>query len=194
MLKNSLLIGLALTAAFVLGCATWAWMTTPDKEFNLTPYQRFQLHLDAKLEKMATTFRFPSKQRGFVLLSRNYAGYLAGQIVELPTSTEAALVASGGASISVGPATAGPLATNQQSGAATILAGQLSVVITNPIVNIQSVVYAVIAQATADTTALQVVRVVAAAGSFTVFVNAAATANTAIDWAVLTQGPLSFPT
>lgn len=193
MLKDNLLIMLILAVVVILGCVIWIQMTTPEKEFKLSPYQKFQLYLDMKLEKMATTFRFPSKQRGFVLLSRGYAGYSAGQIIELPASIEAALVASGGASVNAGPATPGALSTTALTGSATIPAGQSSVVISNPGVGIQSVIYAVISQAAADATALQVVRVSVATGAFTVFVNANATANTSIDWAIVAVYGLSIP-
>lgn len=124
-------------------------------------------------------------QGGFVLLSRPYAGYLAGTIVELPKSTEDALIAAGQATTSAGPPTAGAVTTNLAGGACAIAAGQTSVVITNPLITVQTLIHAMIAQTTADTTASYVARVVAANGSFTIFLNAAATAAVTVDWAIL---------
>lgn len=135
------------------------------------------------------------KQGGFVLLSRAYGGYSAGQTVELPKSTEDALIAAGIASTSAGPATTGALSTNLSQGAATIAIGAASVMITNPNITAQSVVWAAINQAAADGTALYVARVVPAAGSVTIYVNANATALTRIKWAILgPMGNLSNPT
>jgi hypothetical protein len=133
-------------------------------------------------------------QSGFVTLLRPYALYPAGQVVELPKSTEDALIAAGQAITSAGPATAGAVTTNATSGSVTIAAGASSVVVTNPLVTVQSVIFAVIAQAAADATLLRVERVVPAAGSFTIFGTANATANTVIDWAIIPPvGLASFP-
>ena len=121
-----------------------------------------------------------------VLLSRNYAGYLAATTVKLPTNIETALIAqnyatsAATASISTGAVTA-----NVSQGTAAIAAGASSVVITNSMVDANSKVWAAVAQAAADGTLLRVERVVSAAGSFTIFGTANATATTLIDWAVL---------
>jgi hypothetical protein len=48
---------------------------------------------------------------------------------------------------------------------------------------------AVVAQTTADTTLLRVERVVPAAGSFTIYGTANATATTRIDWCVINNSP-----
>lgn len=134
------------------------------------------------------------KQGGFVLLARGYGGYAAGTIVELPASTEAALIASGGASSSAGPATAGAVSTTMNSGSVTFAAAAISLVITNPVFTVQSILWAVISQATADGTALYVARVSVANGSATIFLNAAATAAVSVDWAILNpNGSLSNP-
>lgn len=133
-------------------------------------------------------------QGGFVTLLRNYGGYTPGQVVELPASTEATLIANGGATTSAGPATAGALTTNQTQGAGAFAIGTLSTVITNPLVTPQSIVMAVINQAAADATLLRVERVVAAAGSFTVYGTANATAITGFDWAIIgSTGTFSSP-
>jgi len=124
-------------------------------------------------------------QGGFVTLLRNYGGYTAGQVVELPASTEAALIASGGATTSTGPATSGALTTAQTQGAGTFPAAAGSVTITNALVTPQSIIFAQLNQAAADGTLLYVARVVAAAGSFTVYGNANATAATGFDWAIV---------
>lgn len=134
------------------------------------------------------------KQGGFVQLASSYAGYAAGAIVELPASTEAALIASGRATASNGPPTAGPVSTTALSGALQIAAGQASITITNAVIVPQSIIWAVVAQAAADATALRVERIVCAAGVATIYVTAAATAGTVIDWCILNpNGSLSNP-
>lgn len=120
-----------------------------------------------------------------ILLSRSYAGYPAGVIVELATSVEQALVAQGYGTVSAGPVTAGATTTTNYQGSCAVAAAASSVVITHPYVDISTKIFAVIAQTTADTTALYVARIVPAAGSFTIFVNAAATAATIVDWSIV---------
>jgi hypothetical protein len=121
-----------------------------------------------------------------VLLSRAYAGYLAGTIVQLSTNEEAALIAQGLATTSAGPVTTGAVTTSKTSGRVAIAAGSSSVVVTNPNVDANSKIWAVINQAAADGTLLRVERIVPAAGSFTIFGTANATATTTIDWALYT--------
>jgi hypothetical protein len=134
------------------------------------------------------------KQAGYVLLSRSYAGYLAGTIVELPKSTEDALIAANQATTNAGPATSGPVTTTALSGSVTVAAAAASLVVTNPNVTVQSIIFAVVAQAAADGTFLRVERVVPAAGSFTIYGTAAATAATVVDWAIIPPvGLLSVP-
>ena len=121
-----------------------------------------------------------------ILLSRDYKGYLAGSIVQLQTSEEAALVAQNYATVSASATTTTGAATaNVVQGRATIAAGASSVVITNALVDATSKVYAVVAQAAADGTLLRVERILCAAGSFTIYGTANATASTAIDWVIL---------
>lgn len=119
-----------------------------------------------------------------VTLLRAYGGYPAGQIAQFEASTEQSLVAqrlaTQGGTITSGAATA-----NQNQGRASIAAAASSVVITNNLVNANSVLEAVIAQGSADGTLTSVVRVVPAAGSFTIFGNAAATAAVVVDWKLL---------
>ncbi len=134
------------------------------------------------------------KQGGFVLLGKAYAGYASGTIVELPASTEAALIASGQATNSAGPPTAGAVTTTANSGCVTIAAGASSVVVTQPNVSPQSQISATVAQAAADGTLLRVERIVPAAGSFTIYGTANATAATLIKWAILNaDGTMSKP-
>jgi hypothetical protein len=119
-----------------------------------------------------------------ILLSKSYMGYAAGTIVQLPTSTEAALIAQGFATTSAGPVTPGAVtvsATVQQGRVAAGI-GAASVVVTHAGVTAESKVSAVVAQAAADGTFLRVERIVCAAGSFTIYGTAAATAATTIDW------------
>lgn len=119
-----------------------------------------------------------------ILLNRAYMGYLAGTIVQLPTSVEASLIAQGLAVTSAGPVTAGPVTVgaNVQQGRAAFGVGAASLVITHPGVTAESKVSAVIAQAAADGTLLRVERIVCANGSFTLYGTAAATAATTVDW------------
>lgn len=134
------------------------------------------------------------KQGGFVTLLRPYMGYLQGTVVELPASTEASLIAAGQATTSAGPATSGAVTTSMSSGSVTVAAGSSSLVVTNPNVSVQSVVWACVAQAAADGTLLRVERVVCSAGFFTIYGTANATAATIIDWAILSpNGNLSNP-
>jgi len=127
------------------------------------------------------------RQGGFVLLggARGYAGYAAGTIVELPASTEAALIASGQATLSAGPPTAGPVSTTANSGCVTVAAAAASIVVTHPGVTVQSQIAATVAQAAADGTFLRVERIVPANGSFTIYGTAAATAATLVKWAII---------
>ena len=117
-----------------------------------------------------------------VLLSRAYAGRDSGAVAALPTSVEASLIAQGLATNSVAALTPGAYTQNTPNGRASIAAGASSVVITNNMVDANTKIFAVVAQAAADTTLLRVERVLAAAGSFTIYGTAAATAATAIDW------------
>jgi hypothetical protein len=126
-----------------------------------------------------------------VLLNRSYASYAAGAIVELEASTEAALIAQGLASSSSSAPTTGAATTFANSGAAAIAAGSSSVVITNANVTANSKVWACVGQAAADTTLLRVERVVPAAGSFTIYGTANATATTVIDWCILNPSGLT---
>lgn len=124
-----------------------------------------------------------------VLLSRPYGSYPAGAIVALPASTEAALVTQGLATVSSAvPAPTGAQSSQEFSGRAAVAIGAASVVITNPWITASTKVWAVVAQAAADSTAVRVERVVAAAGSATIYVTAAATAATVVDWAIVSQG------
>lgn len=139
--------------------------------------------------------RVLNKQAGFVSLSRPYAGYPAGRIVELPASTEAALIAAGGAVASAGPATAGNATTTAWQGSVTFAAGFNLVVLTNAFIKPQSILFATIAQDTPDTTAQYVARVVCGDGFANIYTNASATAATMVDWAIINPtGTLTSPT
>jgi hypothetical protein len=120
-----------------------------------------------------------------ILLSRSYAGYAAGTIVQLPTNVEVALIAQGLASNSAGPVTAGNVSTTAFMGRAGILAAGTQVVVSNPAFDAQSKFTAFLSNAAADGTALYITRIVPAAGQVTFILNAAATAAVAIDWALL---------
>lgn len=120
-----------------------------------------------------------------ILLSRAYAGYLAGAIVQLPTSVEAALVAQNLATVSAGPVTPGAVTTTMPGGRVGIAAAGTSVVVTNASFTTESKFMAFMSNAAADATAFDVVRVTPANGSVTFYLNDAATAAVAIDWALL---------
>lgn len=120
-----------------------------------------------------------------VLLGRAYMGYPAGVVAEFASSVEAALVAQGFATVSAAVPTAGNTSTLALQGSAAVAAAASSVTISHPQVDASTKIWACIGQATADSTALYVARVVSAAGSFTIYMNAAATATTVVDWAVL---------
>lgn len=128
-----------------------------------------------------------------VLLTRAYAGYPAGQTVELTAELEANLIAQGLASSALATTiTTGAATANVWSGTAAVAIGQSSIVITNSNVTANSKVWAVVSQAAADGTLLRVERVVPAAGSFTIYGTANATAITYIDWAILTPPALTY--
>lgn len=122
-----------------------------------------------------------------VLLSKSYGGYAAGTIAQFQTNVEAALIAQGLATTSAGPVTTGAVTTSMVAGRVAIAAGAASVVVTNALVTAESKIFAVVAQAAADGTLLRVERILAAAGSFTIFGTANATATTTIDWMLLLQ-------
>ena len=121
-----------------------------------------------------------------VLLNKAYAGNATGTIREFSAELEAALIAQGIASDStVASVTVGAQTCNTYTGTAAIAAGASSVVITNELIKENSRVWAVVAQAAADGTLLRVERVASAAGSFTIYGTANATATTLIDWAII---------
>ena len=121
-----------------------------------------------------------------VTLLKAYNGFVAGAVASFTTDTEAALIAQGIATAStVASTTVGAFTANQNTGFAAIAAGASSVVITNALVDANTTVIAYVSQAAADGTLLRVERVVAAAGSFTIYGTANATATTIIKWAVI---------
>jgi len=65
------------------------------------------------------------------------------------------------------------------------------VVVTNNLVTAESKVFAVVSQAAADGTLLRVERVLCAAGSFTIYGTANATATTTIDWCLMLPSGLT---
>lgn len=117
-----------------------------------------------------------------VLLSRNYGGYAAGTVAEFAKPTEDALIAQKFATTSSSKPTAGAVTTNQLNGKASIAAAATSVVVTNALVNTTSKITAQISQSAADSTLTSILRVIPAAGSFTITGNAAATADTEVQW------------
>lgn len=128
-----------------------------------------------------------------VTLLRAYQGSNAGQIVEYSQELEAALIAQGFAvAATANTSSSGAQTQNTVSGTATIPIGSSSVVITNSNVSANSVVFAVVSQAAADGTLLRVERVLCAAGSFTIYGTANATAATVVTWALVTPPALTI--
>lgn len=128
-----------------------------------------------------------------VLLNRPYQGYPSGAVVQLASQEEASLIAQGLAFNSTAVPTSGPQSTTNTRGRGTIAAASNNLVVNNPLITPESKVYAVIAQATADGTALYVARIVPAAGFATIYVNANATAATVVDWTLLTVSGMLPP-
>jgi hypothetical protein len=127
-----------------------------------------------------------------VSLVRGYAGAAPAAVISLTTELEAALVAQGLATASTrASTTTGAQTQNTLQGTAAIAAGASSVVITNSLVDANSHVTAKVAQAAADGTLLRVERVLCAAGSFTIFGTANATATTLIDWEIEVNSGMS---
>ena len=129
-----------------------------------------------------------------VLLNKGYAGIASGAVVKLTTNIETALVAQSLAATSAAALTTGAQTMNLTQGTVSIAAGASSVVVTNSLVDANTKVFAVVEQAAADGTLLRVERVVPAAGSFTIYGTANATASTVISWAIIPAavvGPLS---
>ncbi|CAB4153147.1 hypothetical protein UFOVP607_51 [uncultured Caudovirales phage] len=120
-----------------------------------------------------------------ILLLRPYLGYVSGTIVQLSTTQEAAAIAQGFGTTSAGPVTPGAVNTTQSAGRVGIAAAGTSVVITNANVTTESKIFATLSNAAADATALYITRITPANGSFTITLNAAATAAVSVDWAIL---------
>lgn len=78
--------------------------------------------------------------------------------------------------------TPGNVTSNNFHGRCAIAAGASTVTVTNTFATTSVTVFAIISQATADATLTQIVRMAPAAGSFTLYGNAAATANVVVDW------------
>jgi hypothetical protein len=122
-----------------------------------------------------------------VTFTRAYQGFQAGQVADLPSELETALVAQGFAT-SGGTLTSGAISTTlapagsnlYASGFAAVAAGASSVAVTIPGVTTQHKAWAVVAQATADGTLTQVLRVNCTANTVTITGNANATALTRV--------------
>lgn len=128
-----------------------------------------------------------------VTLNRPVAGAAAGVSLQFATNTETALIAQGLAtSVARASITTGAQTSNSSSGLVAIAAGSSSVVVTNALVDANSIIYAVVSQAAADATLLRVERVLPAAGSFTIYGTANATATTLISWSVETPAAVTI--
>lgn len=129
------------------------------------------------------------------ILSRAYMGVPVGNVATFPTSVETALIAQGLASTALATATTtGNVTQNTLSGKSAFAIGAATVVVTNSLVDANSAISATLAQATADGTLLRVERIVPAAGSFTIYGTANATAATLVNWLVLPTTAGDFQT
>jgi acyl CoA:acetate/3-ketoacid CoA transferase beta subunit len=129
-----------------------------------------------------------------VLLTQAYEGYLAGTTVNLPTNIETALIAQNKATAATrANTTTGAVTYNGMQGTAAIAAGSSSVVVTTNKCDANSIVMAYVSQAAADGTLLRVERIVPAAGSFTIFGTANATATTLVSWAIVSPSINAAP-
>jgi len=122
-----------------------------------------------------------------IALSRGYAGIAAGTVIKLSTALEATLIAQGYGATSAAALTTGAQTINLNAATVGIAAGASSVVITNNLVDANTKIFAVVEQASADGTLLRIERVVPAAGSFTIYGTANATAVTNVSWGILMQ-------
>jgi hypothetical protein len=128
-----------------------------------------------------------------VLLSRAYAGFAAGTVVQLSAELEASLIVQGFATNSVAPLTAGnqsntlgsDFALIGISGTIAVPAGQGSPTIFNPRITPASKVFVQITQAAADATFTAISRVAVSAGSAQIFGNANATAITQLSYLIV---------
>lgn len=121
-----------------------------------------------------------------VTLIRSYAGVPAGNTAEFGANVEASLIAQNMAVTAAATAiTTGNVTQNTTTGVAAAAAGAGSVVVTNSLVTPQTKIEATVRQAAADGTALRVERIVPAAGSFTIYLTAGATATTLVSWALV---------
>jgi hypothetical protein len=120
-----------------------------------------------------------------ILLSKSYAGYAAGTIVQLQTATETALIAQGLGTTSAGPVTAGAVTTTDTQGRLGIAAAGTQVILSNAMFTTESKFSAFLSNAAADATAVHITRIVPAAGTATFILNAASTGIVAVDWMLL---------
>lgn len=129
-----------------------------------------------------------------VLLNKAYNGYLSGTVVNLPTQLETSLIAGGLASASTrASTTTGAVTFNGLQGTCAIAAGAASIVITTNKCDANTIIVAYVSQAAADGTLLRVERVLPAAGSFTIYGTAAATATTLVSWAIISPSIGAYP-
>jgi hypothetical protein len=127
-----------------------------------------------------------------VLLLVPYGGSPAGSVVSLTAELEAALIAQRLATTSAAALTTGNVTPTgaaipsipEIAGIATAAPGASTVTITNSGITANSKVQGFVQQATADATALSVVRTSAAAGVATLYLTAAATAATTVSYAI----------
>lgn len=118
-----------------------------------------------------------------VALNRPYMGYAAGSVAWFDAPTEAALIQQGYGVASSAASTSGAQSPQvQRSGRATIPAGVASVVVNHPECTPQSEINATLIGAAADGTLTAIMRVVPAAGSFTLYGNANATGAVEVSW------------
>lgn len=158
------------------------------------------IYLDAATNASVTGNDVSGSSRDIGLFNGSTGAYLsgniqrgAGQFIDGTSSAQTLSIVAGALTADAAGKWRWPLAPNQSgtpgnvtshtaAGIAAIAAGASSVVVTNSLVGTTSLVYAVL-QAS-DATATFIKSVIPASGSFTINVNANATANTKVAWVV----------
>ncbi len=125
----------------------------------------------------ARTYTFPDKDLTVAGLVDITGGTSAGSFTALTSSGDVAV----GKTITA-PATTGAQTINKTAGSVNFAAAATSLVVTNSLVTANSVVIVTIA---ANDTTFTSAQVVQAAGSFTIYANAAATAETRVNFLVI---------
>lgn len=132
----------------------------------------------------ATTHTFSPTGAGTVTIAPATAGNIDNMVIGATTRRAGSFTAFAVTKTDLS-GTPGNVTNANFNGRCAIAAAASSVVVTNTNCTANTTIIAIISQATADATLTQIVRVAPAAGSFTIYGNAAATANTVIDYLMI---------